>query len=235
MSSRDPLLGRDNSAGSEKQVGELIREVLGNLYNTKYAITGQAGLLISVLYIYYHIAQNPVILFTGHPIFNVFGIFLLGEFILLVQPSPKSTKHKAMSGQIHGILNSISTVSFALGFFFIFYNKAIHGAKHITTWHATFGITTYIILLINMLLGVAQFWLPSWIFGSENNGRRAYRYHRLLGYATFIMIILTVWLAIASDFNVNVLHLKYSVLVPALSVFAGILFNRIQIPKIKFW
>lgn len=231
-----PLLGGGaGEPGVEKHSRQLAKEVLSNLYDTKSAILGQAGLLVSVIYIYYHILQNPIILFSGHPIFNLAGIFILGEFILLVQPNPKSGEHKTFSGQLHGILNTLSTVSFGLGFFYIFYNKSIHGAQHITTWHATFGITTYSLLLLNMLLGVAQFWVPNLIFGSVNNGKRAYKYHRLLGYLTFLMLTLTVWLAIASDYNVNILHLKSYFLIPSLGLFLTVLFFRLQLHKVKFW
>lgn len=229
-----PLLG-GGEAGGEKHSRQLAKEVLSNLYDTKSAILGQTGLLISVIYIYYHILQNPIILFSGHPIFNLAGIFILGEFILLVQPTPQSGEHKTISGQLHGILNTLSTISFGMGFFYIFYNKSIHGAQHITTWHATFGITTYSLLLLNMLLGVAQFWVPNLIFGSVNNGKRAYKYHRLLGYLTFLMLTLTVWLAIASDYNVNILHLRSYFLIPSLAIFLSVLFFRLQIHKIKFW
>ena len=82
--------------------------------------------------------------------------------ILLLQPQPSTAAHKKKGLQVHQVFQYTSAVAIAAGAAFIVYNKAAHGgpssllffpfprsladaalalaAKHIQTWHATFGL-----------------------------------------------------------------------------------------------
>jgi hypothetical protein len=236
----EPLL-YNNNGQSRPGEGLFVKEVdlstqiFTNLFSTQAAIVAQIGLLAILGSVYYAVLTNPIILFSGHPLFNSAGLVLLGQGLLLVQPKPVSPKHKTLGGQVHGIINTLGTISFMIGSFFIFYNKHLHGAQHITTWHATFGLTTYILLLSNMLVGVAQFWLPGFVFGSVNNGKRLYKYHRLIGLVTLIMIGCTILLALESDYNRTDLHLRYPIIGSAVMLVVGGILYQVQVSKIKFW
>lgn len=231
----DPLLqaNRNVSEHSIKDNKQISKELFANLYTTKHALITQGGFLVIVLSLYYCLFTSPIMLFTGHPLFNSLGLLGLGQGILLVQPTPRSADHKSLQGHVHGIINSISVLMFTIGSTIIFVNKSIHGAKHITSWHATFGVITYSCMILVMLVGMSMYWFGEKVFGSVDQAKSFYKYHRLAGYFILLLSSITVTLATDSDFNHNVMHLSPLVVgIGLLMVVYGI-FTQIQPQKIK--
>lgn len=230
----DPLIGNPNAQLSGEKY-ELARDVVSNAYSRKAAVFVQAGLLILITSILYGIFTHPIIFwFAGHPIFNSLGLVFLAQALLVTQPAPLSGEHKTVGGQIHGVLNTTSVLMFLGGFSFIFYNKHSHGAEHITSWHAVFGITTYSLLAVALLVGVAQFWTPILVFGSIERAKSVYKYHRMAGYFILLLISCTILLALDSDYNNNVLHIPYWSVVPAVALVFGGLVSGLNVAKLGF-
>lgn len=228
-----PLIGNPRPETEDNAV--LAQQVLQKAYSRKAAIVVQAGLLVFLVSIFVGIFTHPVIFFfAGHPILNSLGLVALAQALLVTQPPPQSASHKTVGGQLHGVLNSASVLLFLGGFSFIFWNKHIHNAAHITTWHATFGIITYAFLALVLLVGVAQFWAPIAVFGSINRAKSIYKYHRAAGYVTLTLISFTILLALDSDYNNNVLHIPYWSVVPAVAaIFVGLV-SGIRLVKFGF-
>lgn len=227
-----PLLEESHDSHTELHQS-LTSDIVRSAYSQPRAILIQLGLLVLVISVLLGIFTHPVIpLFAGHPIANLSGFVFLSQALLVTQPTPHSSSHKVAGGQLHGVLNSLSVILFLTGWAFIFANKHVHNAQHITTWHATFGIATYVLLCVVLLVGVAQYWLPVLVFGSVDNAKRVYKYHRAAGYLTLSLIAFTILLALDSDYNVNVLHIPYWSVVPALIVILGGLLYGIK--KHKF-
>lgn len=211
----------------------LAKKVLENTYNSPTAIAVQIGLLVITLSVLYGLFSNPInYVFVGHPILNSVGLFFLAQSLLVTQPPPQSGAHKTMGGQVHGILNSISIMCFLAAFTLIYYNKQVNNANHITTWHALFGIATYVLLIGAFFVGMAQFWFPEEVFGSVNKAKAFYKYHRLTGYVILALASATTLLALESSYNVNVLHISYWTVLPGTMLVAGGLFAGIKLVRL---
>ena len=93
--------------------------------------------------------------------------------------------------------------------------------------HAILGLITYILFVIQALVGIAQYYVPG-VFGGVDNAKAIYKYHRVNGYVLLILAFATVAAATQTDFNNNVLHIKlWAVILTAILTLAGML------PRIK--
>ena len=83
-------------------------------------------------------------------------------------------------------------------------------------------------------MGIAQYFAPSLVFGSVDNGKKIYKYHRISGYAIILLSLATVCAATQTGFNVNILHMQlWAVIVASVLVIAGIA-PRIKKSKLGF-
>lgn len=64
--------------------------------------------------------------------------------------------------------------------------------SHFASPHGILGLVTVIFVVLQALVGVAQFFLPVTIFGSVDGGKRIYKYHRWAGYALLLLEAATV-------------------------------------------
>ena len=89
------------------------------------------------------------------------------------------------------------------------------------------GLITYILLLIQSLVGFTQYFTPS-LYGDISTAKSIYKYHRLSGYLVLLLMLATIAAATWTPFNVNALHIKsWAVIVCAVLLLIGI------IPRIK--
>ncbi|KAM3075661.1 hypothetical protein ACMFMG_007794 [Clarireedia jacksonii] len=89
------------------------------------------------------------------------------------------------------------------------------------------GLITYILLLIQSVVGVTQYFTPS-LYGSVANAKSIYKYHRAFGYVIFVLMLATVSAATWTTFNVNVLKIKgWAVIVSSVLILLGV------VPRIK--
>ena len=166
----------------------------------------QIGLLALMAIVWTGVLSQKLILFTAHPILNSLGIILIFESALLLQPT--HTAHQKQRGAVaHSILNGLAFLYFLAAFIVIFYNKAAHNGTHFESPHAILGITTYVILLIQALVGFTQYYTPS-LYGGADNAKAIYKYHRISGYIVSMLLLATLVAATYTTFNINVIHIS---------------------------
>lgn len=87
------------------------------------------------------------------------------------------------------------------------YNKFDHGVNHFTSAHGRLGLTTYILILLQALVGVTQFYFPG-LYGGVEKAKRVYRWHRASGYVLLLLLLVTVAAAALTETGRDVLGLR---------------------------
>jgi hypothetical protein len=82
-------------------------------------------------------------------LFNSTALILITNSVLLLQPT-HTPEQKRIGAVTHALLNATALAAFTTAVIIIIYNKAAHNASHFTTAHGRIGITTYILLLIQV-------------------------------------------------------------------------------------
>lgn len=112
-------------------------------------------------------------------------------------------------------------------------NKASHPETRFQSTHGKLGLLTYILLGLQFLVGVAQFYFPS-LFGSVDKAKAMYKYHRMSGYLIVVLSVVTICFATQTGFNDNVLHMRLWALVVASVLLVVGLVPRIKKRKLGF-
>ena len=163
---------------------------------------------------------------------NSAGLLLTTQAILVLQPT-HAPKQKRVGTNIHAVINGTAVLSLLAAFIIIEYNKFAHGAAHFTSPHGILGLITYILFAIQAVVGITQYYTPS-IYGSVDNAKAIYKYHRMSGYLLITLSFATVATATQTDFNTGVLHIKlWAVIVAAVITLVGLL-PRIKKQKLGF-
>lgn len=212
-----------------------VSQLVPNLFNNGAAIATQVGAVVVAGSVATAVLTNPVNLFSAHPFFVSTAFLLIAEALLLVQPTPASPAHKTLSGQVHGLTLVTAAILYAIAGATVFYIKIAYGKPHFTSWHGKFGLATSLSLTANILGGVVQFWFPKQVLGSEAAGKQLYKYHRLGGYCTLVLMSTTILLGLQSNYNQDIANLSYWIIGPAIALTVGGLFSRLQVHKIRFW
>lgn len=127
----------------------------------------------------------------------------------------------------HLILNNFGLDLLIAGLVVIEVNKFAHNGTHFESPHAILGLTTYLVLAIQAFVGFTQYYTPK-LYGSVDNAKSLYKYHRVSGYVVLVLMLATVAAATQTDYNKTTLDIKlWAVLVTAVLVLAGVL------PRIK--
>ncbi|CRG92607.1 hypothetical protein PISL3812_09670 [Talaromyces islandicus] len=214
VSEEEPLLG---SAGSVQQ---RQTEPIYHNFLTGSAIVAQAGVWVLTAVVWSAIFSHDLILFSAHPLLNSSAILLQVQAILVLQPT-STARQKTVGTYIHSALLTLSLGAFISAFIIIEINKGNH--QRLTSPHGILGLTTYILIILQTLVGVAQFWLPEFVFGSVENGKKIYKYHRRFGYILLVLELATVAAATQTTFNQGVLHIGLWVaLVTAVIIILGV-------------
>jgi hypothetical protein len=101
---------------------------------------------------------------------------------------------------------------------------------HFESTHAILGLTTYVLVLIQALVGVTAFFAPG-LYGGVDNAKSLYKYHRISGYLVLGMMLATVCAATTTTYNVNVLGMQlWALIVSSVLVVAGLL-PRVRLSK----
>ena len=107
------------------------------------------------------------------------------------------------------------------------YNKFAHNGAHFGTPHNVLGFIVSILFILQAIIGIAQYYTPT-LFGSVDNAKAIYKYHRASGYVILVLALATVATATQTAFNHNVLHIGLGV-----TVVAAILTVIGVVPRIK--
>ncbi|SCZ96094.1 BZ3500_MvSof-1268-A1-R1_Chr8-1g09999 [Microbotryum saponariae] len=160
----------------------------------------QIGLLGSTIATWLLLYEHPAGLFSYHPALQSLAILFFAEGVLLLQPQPSNNSFKRKGLQLHQLFQYSGLVLILAGASVIIYNKAIHNAEHATTWHARFGFLTLGLILLQILFGAVVVYSPlaKMLLGGEGKAKRLWKYHRMSGYATMTLLIVTPLLALQS-------------------------------------
>ncbi|RDW68337.1 hypothetical protein BP5796_08994 [Coleophoma crateriformis] len=220
LGEEEPLLGRVGAASQEDGQPIYYNFIIGT------AILAQAGILLLTALVWANVFLSPLMLFTAHPILNSSGLFLIAEGIIILQPT--HTAEQKRHGTIaHATLNGLAAAALISGLVVIEVNKFAHNGIHFESPHAILGLTTYILLLIQSVVGFTQYFTPK-LFGSVDKAKSIYKWHRLSGYIVLVLMLATVAAATQTTFNKNALHIRlWAVLISSVLVLLGI------VPRIK--
>ncbi|GAA5900429.1 hypothetical protein JCM6882_001244 [Rhodosporidiobolus microsporus] len=191
-------MANDDSPGVESALKLISRASFGGAAG----VLAQVGVVVATAALWRLLWTHPAGLFTYHPSFQSLAFLGFLEGVLLLQPQPPNLASKKKGLQLHQVFQYSSLVLIFVGAGFIVYNKAIHGAKHITTWHATFGVITLSFIVLQILFGALIVYTPftRLLFRSgEQQAKQLWKYHRMSGYLTLSFLVATPMLALASD------------------------------------
>ena len=141
--------------------------------------------------------------------------------ILILQPT-HTAKQKKQGTYTHAALNDVAMAAAIAGLVVIEYNKFGHGGEHFVSPHAILGLVTYIMVVLQFVVGATQYFTPG-LYGGEDNAKAIYKYHRVWGYLTLLMMLATICAATQTDFNVQMLQMQlWAVVVACVIVVVGI-------------
>jgi hypothetical protein len=151
---------------------------------------------------------------------NSSALLLQVQAALILQPT--ATPQQKLTGtRIHYAIQLLSVVLFVSAFVIIEINKGSH--PHFVSAHGILGLITYISIVLQALVGLAQFLFPTIIFGSVEAGKRIYKYHRWSGYVLLLLEMTTVVAATQTTYNKAALHIPlWGVLVSAVLILSGV-------------
>jgi membrane protein YdbS with pleckstrin-like domain len=85
-------------------------------------------------------------------------------------------------------------------------------------------------VILQATVGITQYFTPG-LYGGEDNAKALYKYHRVWGYITLVMMLATVCAATQTSFNVNVLQMQlWAIVAAAVVVLVGVV-PRIRLSK----
>ncbi|KAL5347129.1 hypothetical protein ACLOAV_007436 [Pseudogymnoascus australis] len=196
----EPLLGRRGAASQREGRALGWNLIIGT------ALISQAGIIILLILIFSAIFAHPFSLFSYHPLLNISALALVSQAIIILQPTHTASQ-KISGTHVHAALLSVASLAFAAAFVIIEYNKFDHGVNHFTSAHGRLGLTTYILILLQALVGVTQFFAPG-LYGGVEKAKRVYRWHRASGYVMLLLLLVTVAAAALTETGGDVLGLK---------------------------
>lgn len=190
----------------------------------------QLGIVLLVAAVWATILRQKVTLFSYHPLLNSVGILLIVEAIIILQPT-HTPSQKRNGTLVHASLIGIGISALIIAFVIIEYNKFSHHGLHFKSSHGILGFITYILFILQTIVGFTQYFTPS-LYGSVSKAKAVYKYHRWSGYLILILTLTTVILATRTTFNVNVLHLKLWVVVTTSALILVGIIPRIKLNKL---
>lgn len=149
--------------------------------------------------------------------------------ILIIQPT-HTAKQKKQGTYTHAALNDVALLSAIAGLVLIEYNKIKDGNSHFESPHAILGLITYIMIFTQAFVGVTQYFTPG-LYGGVENAKALYKYHRVFGYLTLMVMLATICAATQTGFNTGVLHMQlWAVVVACVIILVGLV-PRIRLNK----
>ncbi|KAL9531341.1 hypothetical protein SMMN14_05229 [Sphaerulina musiva] len=193
------------------------------------AVVAQAGAWIIAAIVWGSVFSNDLILFSAHPLLNSAAFLLLIQAILVVQPT-HTAQQKKEGTYAHAALNDIGVLAAIAGLVVIEYNKISHNGTHFESAHARLGLVAYILVILQVLVGFTQYFTPG-LYGGEANAKSLYKYHRVGGYITTVVMLATICAATYTTYNVNVMKIQlWAVVVASVLVVLGVA-ARVRLSK----
>ena len=163
---------------------------------------------------------------------NTAGLLLITQAILILQPT-HSPEQKRLGTNFHFVFNLLGLLALIGGLIVIEYNKISSNGEHWESVHGILGIITYVLFVIQALVGFTQYYTPG-LYGSVENAKAVYKYHRMSGYVILTAGLATVCAATQTDFNKAIIGIRLWVMIVAsILVLVGIL-ARVKLEKLGF-
>lgn len=109
-------------------------------------------------------------------------------------------------------------------------NKAGPGHEHFTSPHAILGLTFYVLVYLQAVVGFTQYYTPS-LYGGVDQAKSIYKYHRMSGYVIATLGLATICAATWTTYSLNVAHIQHwAVIVASVLVLVGVV-PRIRLSK----
>lgn len=167
----------------------------------------QVGVVGLVVVIWYSVFSRPLILFSGHPLAQSLGVLVLTQAILILQPTHEADQ-KRLGQRAHASLNLLSFCLFVFGVTIIEVNKLRSNGLHWYSVHGVLGILVSIMLLLQYLVGLTMWAVPS-LYGGVDNARVIWKYHRASGYIIYMTLLGTIFSALWTGYNKHVLGIEW--------------------------
>ncbi|KAI0556143.1 eukaryotic cytochrome b561-domain-containing protein [Xylaria curta] len=222
----EPLLGQPGDASQRDEAPIIKNLVLGT------GVIAEGAALLLVASVWASVFLNPVILFSVHPLAQSFGVLVLLQSILVLQPTHTGPQ-KQVGQKIHAGLNLLAFATFVVGVVVIEVNKFQNNGAHFHSVHGYLGVITSIWILVQYLVGFTMFGVPA-LYGGEANAKKIWKYHRMSGYVLLLLMLATVTSSVKTDYNQNVLGLKLwaMILISVLTIIG--VYPRIKKQKLGF-
>ncbi|KAI9784391.1 MAG: hypothetical protein M1816_000862 [Peltula sp. TS41687] len=217
---QEPLLGRPGDAAQSDG-----KSIWYNLFIGTAPIA-QIGIWVFALIVWISVLRQDVSLFSAHPLLNSAGILLLTQGALILQPTHTAAQ-KRQGTILHSLINGAGALLLVCGLIIIEINKIQTHHSHFGSSHAILGLITSILLILQALVGITQYYFPG-LYGSVANAKKIYKYHRMAGYVILPLALATATVALHLYYNT-----LWSVLIADLLVLAGVL-PRIKKQKLGF-
>ncbi|RPB20625.1 hypothetical protein L211DRAFT_791944, partial [Terfezia boudieri ATCC MYA-4762] len=224
----EPLLGRPEDV----VIGEDQSLAYNLIQGT--APLAQVGGLVLICMVWASVLTHKMIVFDGHPMLNSLGVLFVIEAILVLQPTGLfNMMQKKIAAYVHASLTALAVASFASALVIVIWNKQHFHIPHFESVHSKFGAATYGLIAAQALVGFTQLFIPK-IYGSEENAKKMYKYHRFFGYAIILpMLLVTVILATGTYYGAHVLHLKtWAAVLAVIAIVAGI-YPGVKVSKMR--
>ncbi|KAF2747085.1 hypothetical protein M011DRAFT_467975 [Sporormia fimetaria CBS 119925] len=223
VSEEEPLLGRRGDASQAEGQSLLMNLWIGT------APLAQAGIWILAGIIWGGIFSKKLIFFSAHPLLNSAGLVLVTQAALILQPT-HTPEQKRAGTLAHAGFHIIGISALLTGLIIIEINKRGPGHEHFASPHAILGLIFYITILIQAVVGFTQYSTPN-LYGSVENAKAVYKYHRMAGYVIATLGLATVCAATWTDYVKKVAHIQHwAVIVASVLVLAGVL-PRVRVQK----
>ena len=156
-------------------------------------------------------------------------MLFLVQGILILQPT-HTAKQKKQGTYTHAVFNDIAVLTAVAGLAVIEYNKIASGNGHFESPHGILGLVTYIMLILQAIVGITQYFTPG-LYGGVENAKALYKYHRVFGYLTLLVMLATICAATQTGFNEDVLQMQlWAVVVACVVIVIGVA-PRIKLSK----
>ncbi|KAF1945676.1 hypothetical protein EJ02DRAFT_451386 [Clathrospora elynae] len=223
QSEEEPLLGRRGDASQMHG-----QPLYYNLWIGTAPIS-QAGIWILAAIVWGAILSKKLIFFSAHPLLNSAGFLLAIQAALILQPT-HTPEQKRAGTLAHFLFHVFGTTALTAGLIIIEMNKAGPGHEHFESAHARLGLTFYILVYIQAIVGFTQYYVPS-LYGGVDNAKSVYKYHRVAGYVIAMLGLATICAATWTTYSLNVAHIQHwAVIVASVLVLVGIV-PRIRLSK----
>jgi len=224
----EPLLGRPGDV-SQRSTDPILK----NLVTGTAPLAQTGGAILAALVFGGVFTHKLLIPFSLHPLLNSFAVLVGIQAVLVLQPTHTAAQ-KRIGAKVHATFWATALTAFVAALLAVEIHKKRAGLGHFESWHAIVGVAAYTLLAVQATIGVTMYFFPA-VYGSVDNAKGLYKYHRISGYTILSLLLLNVVLATRTFYGGNILGIKtWATVLGAVLVVAGVA-PRIKKQKVRLW